>query len=624
MLKPAYMISLIAVSLSPNTNVKAQYYSFGKVPVIPQALDGRGVNLFTGEFSPNAEAISIGNDQIGMRFARSWSGGGWIHNFFMHANEDCCSTNPLAYVVTDKTSSYFYYDSMGVPRLTTDGSQFDGTNYTNKHGDVYDFSSKIILASAVGVPVDARKYITKIIRANGEVINFTYEKTIDSTKSPPIELARLSSVTSSAGFQAKFTYLDSTYNNVLIDYARAWRWGAIMSVTILNRAVESCPVLGNQCVTTRQWPKWSRTLTWTGSLDDGVSPKYFQESDTINGRFSQRYNITWRSDPSVQATFITAVRNGVAGSHLVAPTYVVDRGGTPYETRPRVVSLNDDGAVWSYSRTSGSAPTSDIPSYNYQPIVPMEYFPIQTTVTLPNGGQETYFGDTTGKLYLYIDSLGRKRKYEYVTGNKNSVNPLKYTNPLGGSLVTMLDDRYNPVSRTILPNDDSSLASLTQSLNYPVACPSMRTCNKPTSIQDELGRVTDYVFSVDHGGVRSVTSPPDASGIRPQVRTDYGQFVASILASNGALVPAGAPIWLRTRESTCRKTAATDSGCAGGAADEVVTSYEYSAVPGYGNLWPRSITNDATGIASKTCFNYDVYGNTIREVNLQSGVSQCP
>ena len=86
----------------------------------------------------------------------------------------------------------------------------------------------------------------------------------------------------------------------------------------------------------------------------------------------------------------------------------------------------------------------------------------------------------------------------------------------------------------------------------------------------------------------------------------------------------GQPIWLLTSESRCRRTAATETGCVGGAADELVTTFDYGPEAGPNNLLLRGIVEDANGVASRTCYTYDAVGNRTGETMPLAGLTSCP
>jgi hypothetical protein len=76
---------------------------------------------------------------------------------------------------------------------------------------------------------------------------------------------------------------------------------------------------------------------------------------------------------------------------------------------------------------------------------------------------------------------------------------------------------------------------------------------------------------------------------------------------------------------TCRTTATVNGACAGGAADEVLTAYEYGPDTGAvgNNLMLRGVAVTADGQTLRTCYGYDRDGNKISETKPRAGLAVC-
>ena len=111
-------------------------------------------------------------------------------------------------------------------------------------------------------------------------------------------------------------------------------------------------------------------------------------------------------------------------------------------------------------------------------------------------------------------------------------------------------------------------------------------------------------------------------GVAPQKRYAYVQRTARLLDGSAA----GPPVWLLGRMSTCRTGNPAGAGCALGAADEVVTTYEYGPETGPNILLLRGQSVTADGQTLRTCFAYDPRGRKIGETgaNGTAGLSACP
>ena len=195
-----------------------------------------------------------------------------------------------------------------------------------------------------------------------------------------------------------------------------------------------------------------------------------------------------------------------------------------------------------------------------------------------------------------VDPEGNKRKYDY--GPRDLVTQITYFSK---------------------PN--SGLSSFSETRAY--GCSADPCSGKPTAVTDARGNTTDYTYNTTHGGVLTETLPADANGIRPQTRYFYGQRYAWI-KSGSSYVQASSPVWVLTSEEHCRTSAASGNGCVGGAADEVVTTYDYGPNSGPNNLWLRGKVVTANGESHRTCYSYDGYGNRISETKPNANLSSCP
>ncbi|MDJ0642614.1 MAG: hypothetical protein QNJ15_07340 [Erythrobacter sp.] len=234
------------------------------------------------------------------------------------------------------------------------------------------------------------------------------------------------------------------------------------------------------------------------------------------------------------------------------------------------------------------------------------------------------------------DGVNRITRYEFSTrldlapianvGAKDNTGArlMKVTFPEGNYIEYDYDDRRNVTQQRVYPKPGSSDPVLTTSMTYPASCSNPKTCNKPTSVVDARGNTTNYTYSAQHGGVLSVTGPADANGVRPQTRYEYAQRYAWYRRSNGTFAQGPTAHWLLTKEEFCRTTAAVGSGCAGGAADEVVTTYDYGPNNGPNNLLLRGKVVTASGQSLRTCYLYDEMGRKIAETQPNGTGSTCP
>lgn len=151
-----------------------------------------------------------------------------------------------------------------------------------------------------------------------------------------------------------------------------------------------------------------------------------------------------------------------------------------------------------------------------------------------------------------------------------------------------------------------------------------KSANKPLSMTDGRGLTTTWTYWPEHGGVKTETAPAIYVGsevVTPQKRYAYVQRQARVANGDAA----GPPIWLLDQISACRTgNPASGGGCALGAADEVITAYDYGPATGPNNLLPRSQTVTADGQTLRTCYAYDGRGRKISETGPEANVSSCP
>jgi hypothetical protein len=150
-------------------------------------------------------------------------------------------------------------------------------------------------------------------------------------------------------------------------------------------------------------------------------------------------------------------------------------------------------------------------------------------------------------------------------------------------------------------------------------------CRQPTATIDAEGNQTDIEYSTTHCGILKRTLPADSNGIRPQTRYTWAQKHAWIKNSGGTYSQDPNPVWVMVSEEFCKTTAASGSGCAGGASDEVVTTYEYqngNSTTG-SNVWRVGMAVTADGQTLRTCYGLDEYGRQIFETQPKAGLTTC-
>ena len=274
-------------------------------------------------------------------------------------------------------------------------------------------------------------------------------------------------------------------------------------------------------------------------------------------------------------------------------------------------------------------------------IINYAYLPVQapcrsqSSVTISQGGTSrtvsTALADfSIGNVGQVKDELNRTTNYEwggaggaFSLSRNNSI--IKTTMPEGNKITYTYDGRGNATTMRQIAKPGATASDILSSAEFPVSCSNPKTCNKPTSVTDPNGNATHFTYDSGHGGVLKVTGPA-VGGVQSVLRYSYGQYYAWLKAPGGGYVQAATPVWLRTEERTCRLTATVGNACAGGAADEVVTVYEYQAgnstVPS--NLWLKGVVVTAGNQTRRTCYGYDEWGRKVSETKPAAGLTVCP
>ncbi len=461
-----------------------------------------------------------------------------------------------------------------------------GPIYVQRDGTKYHF---------IQIPATSSWAVSKIEKPDGEVRNYTWEflpRQAGGTYSWP----RITSITNNFGYQVKITYQPGAlYSN------------HISTIILINNAYEYCAP-NAACSLSQTWP------TLTATYTTGTSPS-IQSMTLPSGR------IVTMGYPG--NGYSVATPGATASNIMYTREVVVDPCSVQQSADVRINNVTVDGHSWLYVRQVNSGGFG--PTINGT-----------TTVTDPQSGTSVYtynFGckiAVDGSIAVYnpaspqivtqaVDALGRTTKYDY----DSLYRMQKVTLPDLSYWQYAYDDRGNQTSLTHYAVPSSGLpAQVTETNTFPSSCSDILTCNRPTSVADTKGNVTDYTYSPDHGGVLTKTDPA-VGGIRPQTRYEYVQRYAWIKDASGSYVHAASPVWLLSATRTCRATATVGNACAGGASDEVVTAYDYGPDSGPNNLLLRGMTVAADGQTQRTCYGVDRFGNRISETKPAVGLTSC-
>lgn len=298
-----------------------------------------------------------------------------------------------------------------------------------------------------------------------------------------------------------------------------------------------------------------------------------------------------------------------------------------------VTSQTDaSGRTYAYSyANTGSGYAVNCPKWQQDIDVDLRSLTMSTAQLIESGSGATLLSlDPSGLPAAITDPLGRTTSFS-ILYNSGPFGAYLTDGAIAGFARAegdgedyVRDARGNVTTKTMRAKPGSGLADITIMASYPVTCSNVKTCNKPEWIKDGLGNRTDYTYDVNHGGVLTEADPANAFGVRPVKRSYYAQRYAWIRNASGGYSRAASAVWVKTEERTCRATATVSGACAGGAADEVVTVYDYGPDAGPNNLLLRGQAVTADGQTLRTCYGYDAAGNKISETSPRAGLVVCP
>ncbi len=450
---------------------------------------------------------------------------------------------------------------------------------TNKSGDTYIFNTHSGISSF-------QRRLTSMTSANGHKLTYAYDssarlKNVKSNRGYAVVLQYSGNNVIACGFNLTVTSMPSSCSGASykVTYGRNSA-GAITSITGVDGTVVSLqynPFL--TCVTLPNSSTCAIQNVYDGNNNFAVLPNQVTQQTTATGEVWNYNHLPIENNP---------------GDYI--PGFGEVRESFGWMTPPAGTGTSATFGNGFVSKVVGPSGTT-----NY------EYSTLGAYAVLMGGGVNATW---TGPHYY-------------------SVFPSRITYPEGNSIYFTRDWADNVTGRSEIAKPGSSLANNVTVWTYPTAnqwssptiCASANVlCDKPTSVIDANSKTTNFTYNATHGGMLTKTEPAATNGIRPQTRYTYTQRYARDV--NGtALQP---PIWVLSSEEYCKTSAASGSGCAGGAADEVVTTYDYGPTSGPNNLLLRGTVVDPIGLNLRTCFTYDQYSRKISETQPKGTGSSCP
>ena len=534
------------MALLPNAaQAQSTAYAPPAAPPVRKTVDENGVDLISGRLEQEIATISAGPNEGGISYTTKLDGTSFTDDesaqIYYH------DTNIYTVIIGGR-STKFYRDptTMEISEVEANGNSLtrDATTliltFIDKNGRKFIFDESKNLAPSGpgpdGVDVGA---LVQIIEANGRTKSFTYARVVRPIivgSGPGTHLAgyatvrRLQSIQSSAGWMIKPEYVNDS-SATLADLPT---WGQLKKATAFDNSIVGCTPSADTC-------------TIPGGYD---WPTLTVSTDPFGAR-------TVTGPDGAQETVTTSTRkwSGDAAAHFAVTSRTSDY---------KVASLTNNGAVTSYAY-------ADIAG-------------IQTTLRTTPAGTETFKFDIANQLLKeHTSGTGRTTLYQY-DANKRLT---RVTHPEGNYEEVTYDARGNVTQSRKVAKPGSGVADIITSASFDTTCTVRVKCNKPNSVTDARGQVTDITYDTTHGGVLTVTAPAaTAGGVRPQTRYTY-TLIAGVYELTGV--------------STCQTTAS----CAG-TADEAVQTIAYN-----GKSMVASVTT-ATGngsVSGTTSYGYDTIGN---------------
>lgn len=311
-----------------------------------------------------------------------------------------------------------------------------------------------------------------------------------------------------------------------------------------------------------------------------------------------RYSMGWMVDPAGSPYSFSYDRGHLVEARTPSPASTNPNDWMPTQYRYAYMKLD----VYPSN-------TLDPPTYQYHDDLPR-------LITAPEGNNQ----------YLFHDTRGNVSMHSYWP--KGSPNPAQHPTPALIDCCTVAGIVAPPAGANTYYQTFPSDAGVISAFGhvYVLGCGSgaadAKRCDKPLTATDAKGQVTTYTYDAAHGGILTETLPA-VNGITPQKRYEYAQRYAWVKNSGGTFVQSASPMWLKTRERSCRTTASSGATCAGGAADEVITDYDYGPDSGPNNLLLRGVIVTADGQSLRTCYGYDEMGRKISETQPAANLGSC-
>lgn len=597
------------------------------MPAENYSINPGGVDMRTGQFVYQREDLALGGDkgltlvrQNGIEFGVvGKSFGNLSHNWevFLIRRENTSAYTADYTISSDGRSTGFRggLNHLRPSQSSPGGKELlegigEGVNrywvYTGKDGTSVTFRPESLrdCNKKTSVPdgnsISYCMYASSLVRPDGLAYAFQYDD--PSTNSGD---TRLRSVTSNYGYALMFEYVGGS--------------AQVQKACLLNLATHLMPGNGTcpEGIPTATYSYHANGFLASATNALGHTFSYQNTYTDYLSAYEVRHYLPGQSQPYLTNQYGALV--------LGSANHAVDR------------QVFSDGRAYDYSwviHYHGDSITRERAGGTYRlnngPAVSVNF----ALLDRPGPDDQTGKSVTPGPSRI-VDELGRVYAANYCIPNEGVgggcyVVPVRYWDYPDGR---RLELTYDPYHQNIIERRWKSKSGLEPDLvtssSYG-SCITPLLCSKPTQTIDANGQATDFTYDATHGLLTSTRQPADQQGIRPISWRKYTQKYAWIKRASGGYEQASAPVWVLASEHACIKTQGTyDSAsgvgsCAGGAADERVTRYEYGSTNAPNNLNVTGVVVTADGQSLRSCYEYDNFGRTIGEISPRADLEVCP
>ncbi len=531
-----------------------------------QRIDQLGVSIDEALYVRNDTLLSIGNPAAD---GLAWTFHG--HNTVAAADfrgyisfDDSISPN-MTFVNTGESSFAFingagstYINAYGKSGTLTVQSLAGGNyTYTSEDGTVFTYTADVLAT---------------ILKPNGTKITLNgFESCTDSD------------------LLCDYIYTSAVTNT---GYALMFGTGTIQ---VVNMSAHSCDAQALSC------DAYDNTLTMVADTDPDMAGRggKWVYTDTLGNAWHYRVNFSYvyRGKPDPNEIDANVQRGPPTIWAFKDPNgYLVTMNFDDTNPGGGLISLTDPRGTFAYNAYAGFGADVHDPS----------------SASIYASGQ-TVSG--TNVQFWTVDGLGRQNAFGVdlystatIPGNGFTIGDYSrvtsITHPEGDSLAYSYDSRGNIVSTVRNPKSGSGLSATTvYQAGYDATCSNLKTCNQPNWTKDALGNETDYTYDATHGGVLTVTAPPDQNGLRKRIYNTYQAYDTG----NGY-------IYRLVQSDTCALNSGqlSLSGCPTGPGTETTTSTSKTTYVGKTFLpYQVTQTDGNNSLTATTTYSYDNVGNVV-------------